>query len=219
MLSGKHVVITGANGGLGRGVVQRAKELGARLTLIDVVAPEGEGGIALDLTDTSATIAKLTALAPIDALFNLVGGFGMGPTAYDPDPGLWDKMFRLNVTTYQNVVRGVAPAMIAQGKGSIVAIGALSALKGSAGMSAYIASKSAVMRLTESLSAELKGHGINVNAVLPSIIDTPVNRGDMPDADFTKWVSPEELANVICFLGSDLARGVHGALIPVAGLS
>jgi NAD(P)-dependent dehydrogenase (short-subunit alcohol dehydrogenase family) len=109
--------------------------------------------------------------------------------------------------------------MIESGRGSIIAIGALSALKGAAGMSAYIVSKNAGMRLPESLSAELKGHGINVNAVLPSIIDTPVNRADMPDADFSKWVTPDELTNVICFPGSDLARGVHRALIPVAGLS
>jgi NAD(P)-dependent dehydrogenase (short-subunit alcohol dehydrogenase family) len=217
MLSGKSVVISGASGGLGRGVVERAKELGAKVIPIDVVAPEG--GIGLDFTDTSATIAALSGLGPIDAYFHLIGGFGMGPTGYDADPSLWDKMFKMNVLTLQNAVRGVVPGMIAAGHGSIVTIGAISALKGSANMSAYIAAKSAVMRLTESLSAELKGQGINVNSVLPSIIDTPTNRGDMPDADFSKWVSPKDLANVICFLGSDQAKAVHGALVPVANLS
>lgn len=216
MLSGKHVVITGAAGGLGRGVAARARELGAKVTPIDVVVPEGEGAIALDMTDMAATIAAFEKLGKVDALFHLVGGFAMGTSGYDADTSEWDKMFRMNVTTLQNAVRGVVPGMIANGGGKIVTVGALSALKGAAGMTAYIASKSAVMRLTESLSAELKGHGINVNSVLPSLIDTPANRADMPDADFSAWVSPADLGNVICFLGSDLSNAIHGALVPVA---
>ena len=106
-----------------------------------------------------------------------------------------------------------------RGGGSVINVGAQGAIKGMANMGAYLSSKSVVMRLTESLSEEVKEKGVNVNAVLPSIIDTPRNRSDMPGADFSKWVHPEELANVVCFLGSDNAKAIHGALIPVVGLS
>jgi NAD(P)-dependent dehydrogenase (short-subunit alcohol dehydrogenase family) len=111
------------------------------------------------------------------------------------------------------------PIFLARGRGSVVNIGAMSAREGQANMSAYCAAKSVVMRLTESLSKELRNKRVNVNAVLPSIIDTPRNRADMPDADFSRWVSPDDLANVICFLGSDAAAAIHGALVPVVGLS
>jgi NAD(P)-dependent dehydrogenase (short-subunit alcohol dehydrogenase family) len=127
-------------------------------------------------------------------------------------------MFAINVRTLQNALRAAVPGMIACGRGSIVNVGALGALKGQGGMSAYTAAKSVVMRLTESLSAELKEQGINVNAVLPSLIDTPRNRADMPGADYARWVGVDDLAAVMCFLGSDAARAVHGVLLPVSGL-
>ena len=143
----------------------------------------------------------------------------MGPSVHDADEEEWAHLFSMNVTTMRNVIASVVPAMIAHGGGKIVNVGANSAREGQAQMGAYCAAKSTVMRLTESLSKELRHQGINVNAVLPSIIDTPTNRNDMPDADFSKWVSPQDLASVILFLASDNADAVHGALVPVVGLS
>ena len=118
-----------------------------------------------------------------------------------------------------NVIEAVVPKMQARGRGAIVNVGAMSAREGQANMGAYISAKSTIMRLTESMAKELKHEGINVNAVLPNIIDTPANRAGMPDQDFKSWVSPESLANVMCFLASDSAAAVHGALVPVSGLS
>jgi NAD(P)-dependent dehydrogenase (short-subunit alcohol dehydrogenase family) len=117
------------------------------------------------------------------------------------------------------VATSVVPCMVAGGGGQIVTVGAMGALRGGAQMGAYAASKSALMRLTESMSAELKGHGINVNCVMPSIIDTPENRAAMTDADSSQWVAPQALAEVILFLASDAARAIHGACIPVTGLA
>jgi NAD(P)-dependent dehydrogenase (short-subunit alcohol dehydrogenase family) len=142
----------------------------------------------------------------------------MGPQTWEVADADWEQMFAINVHTLQNAVRAVVPGMIATGRGSIVNVGALGAVKGLPRMSAYTAAKSVVMRLTESLSAELKDKGINVNAVLPSLIDTPRNRADMPGADYARWLKPEDLANVMCFLASDAARAVHGALVPVSAL-
>jgi len=225
-LTGKTVVITGANGGLGKTVAQTARSLGASLVLLDVAfAPEqlqqAEAGVqrfAVDLGDAAATRACFAKIDRIDAIFNLAGGFAMGPAVHEITDEEWDFLFKMNVATMHNVIRAAVPKLIAQGRGAIVNVGALGALKGAANMGTYCASKSVVMRLTESLSAELKHQGINVNAVLPNVIDTPRNRADMPDADPRQWVAPEDLANVICFLASDAARAVHGALVPVAGL-
>jgi NAD(P)-dependent dehydrogenase (short-subunit alcohol dehydrogenase family) len=129
----------------------------------------------------------------------------------------WQQMLDLNVRTMLNVAAAVVPVMQRARRGAIVNVGAASAQRGAANMGAYIAAKSTVMRLTESMSAELRDDGIRVNAVLPSIIDTPANRASMPDADFTRWVAPEALAAVIGFLASDDARAIHGANIPVTG--
>ena len=142
----------------------------------------------------------------------------MGASASDPSDEQWDLMFKLNVATLRNATRAAVPA-ITKARGAIVNVGALGALSGAADMSAYCSAKSTVMRLTESLSEELKGDGVNVNAVLPSIIDTPPNREGMPDADFSAWVTPEKLAEVICFLVSERASAIHGVLLPVRGLS
>jgi NAD(P)-dependent dehydrogenase (short-subunit alcohol dehydrogenase family) len=142
----------------------------------------------------------------------------MGLEAAETSDEQWDWMFKINVDTMRNAVMAATPVFKAQGRGKIVNIGALGALNGQAAMSAYCCAKSSVMRLTESLSEELKTHGINVNAVLPSIIDTPPNREGMPDANFDEWVPPSKLAQVICFLASEDASAVHGALLPVKGL-
>ena len=221
MLSGKVVVVTGANGALGRVACELAAQLGAQVTALDLRfdgAP-GAGQYALDLTDAGATAACIAALGRIDVVLNIAGGFDMGPSVYETTAAQWEHMTQMNVVTARNVISAVVPGMLARGRGSIVNVGALSAREGQANMGAYCVAKSAVMRLTESLSKELRAKGINVNAVLPSIIDTPTNRRDMPDADYSRWVAPQDLAQVMCFLGSDAARAIHGALLPVAGLA
>lgn len=222
-LTGKRIVITGANGALGRGVSRCAQALGAQIVLLDLdFAADLRAGEAqlmrVDLGDDAATQACFAQIGTVDVLFNLAGGFAMGPRTWEVDEAQWSQMFRINVDTMRNAVRAVLPGMLGRGRGAIVNVGALGALQGQGQMSAYCAAKSVVMRLTESLSAELKEQGINVNAVLPSMLDTPRNRADMPEADFSRWVSTEDLGNVICFLGSDSARAIYGALVPVSGL-
>ncbi|MBU6378289.1 MAG: SDR family oxidoreductase, partial [Gammaproteobacteria bacterium] len=128
----------------------------------------------------------------------------------------WERMYRINVQSAHHVIFSAMP-LLRRGRASIVNVGAAASTRAGAGMGAYTASKSAVARLTESLAAEEAVTGIRVNAVLPSIIDTPQNRADMPDADFTRWVTPAELAEVIAFLLSPQASGVSGACVPVSG--
>ena len=222
-LNGKRVLVTGANGALGRAVIAEARAAGADTIGVDLVIDEPLASLPgtwlrLDLAQTAPVISAFDRLGEFDALFNVAGGFAMGETAYATSDDEWNAMFRLNVDTMRNAVRASVPMMIRRGRGSIVNIGAQSAREGQPMMSAYCAAKGTVMRLTESLARELRAHGINVNAVLPSILDTPRNRADMPDADYSQWVQPIDLASVICFLGSDAARAVHGALIPVVGL-
>lgn len=221
-LVNKTILITGAAGALGHEVTRVAKSQGANVVLVDLAFPEeianSNHTINLDLTNATAVQQSLSEIDNLNAVFNIAGGFDMGPTLYEMEQTDWDKMFALNVTTCKNVIAATVPAMIACG-GAIVNIGAFGALSGAGNMSAYCASKSVVMNMTQSLSEEVKGHGINVNAVLPSIIDTQANRAAMPDANFDEWVTTEQLANVMCFLASDAASGVHGALLPVRGLS
>lgn len=221
MLQGKVVVVTGANGALGRAAVALAAEQGAEVVELDLRFDSAPGARqhAVDLTDAAATAACLSAIARIDVVLNIAGGFAMGPAVHETTPEQWLHMTRMNVDTARNVMTAVVPGMLARGRGSIVNVGALSAREGQANMSAYCVAKSTVMRLTESLSKELRAKGINVNAVLPSIIDTPTNRKDMPDADHSRWVAPRDLAAAMCFLGSDAARAIHGVLLPVAGLA
>lgn len=222
-LDGKRILITGAAGGLGRAVTEIVKQQGGTALLMDLDFPHdfarGLEKHTVDITDRGAVRQAVSAMGRIDALFNLAGGFHMGTESHDLDDDGWDRMFQLNVETLRTMVSVVVPLMKQQGRGCVVNIGALGALQGQANLGAYCAAKSVVMRLTESLSGELRNEGINVNAVLPSIIDTPANREAMPDADPGLWVSPYDLANVICFLASDQARAIHGALIPVRGLS
>ena len=221
MLEGKVVIVTGANGALGRVVVDVAAGQGATPIALDLRFDGAAGAVRrleVDLTDAAATATAIASLGDIDAVLNIAGGFDMGPSVHETTPAQWEHMFKLNVVTARNVASAVVPRMLARGRGSIVNVGALSAREGQANMGAYCVAKSAVMRLTESMSRELRGQNINVNAVLPSIIDTAANRRDMPDADFSRWVAPADLAKVMCFLASDAARAVHGALLPVTGL-
>ncbi len=222
MLDNLRVVITGACGSLGQATAERARRSGAFVIGLDIVDTSAAANTdeyrKVDLMDRNATLECFASLGKIDVLINIAGGFAMGDEAADTASEQWESMFRINVDTMRNATMGAVPLIKAQGGGAIVNIGALGALSGQAAMSAYCCAKSSVMKLTESLSAELRHEGINVNAVLPSIIDTPPNRRDMPDADFSQWVSPAQLAEVICFLASDAAGAIHGALIPVRGL-
>jgi len=220
-LQGKRIVITGANGGLGKIATKVAKSYGADVVLLDIRfdGDSGDPQFEVNLTHQAETQACFEKIGDFNAIFNLAGGFSMGPTVYEASDDEWDHLFNMNVKTMHNVVRAAVPRMLSAGGGSIVNVGAIGALKGAPNMSTYVASKAAVMRMTESLSEEVKAEGINVNAILPSTIDTPANRAAMPDADYSRWVTPEQLANVACFLASEAASGVHGALIPVAGLS
>lgn len=222
-LKGKLVVVTGALGSLGRAVAEAAVAAGATVIAVDRVAgtpPRGaEAAPPLDLGSAADTQAALAAIAArhgrIDALVNIAGGFRW-ETLADGSLDTWDQLYQINLRTAVNACRAALPHFPSQG-GRIVNIGAAGAVKAAAGMGAYAASKAGVARLTEALSEELKARDITVNAVLPSIIDTPANRADMPDADFSRWVTPQALADVILFLLGDRAAAVTGALIPVSG--
>jgi NAD(P)-dependent dehydrogenase (short-subunit alcohol dehydrogenase family) len=220
LLENMTIIVTGANGALGCATTLAATGHGARVIEFDLAFDaDAADRYVVDLTKPEIIAGCLSEVGPVDALFNVAGGFDMGPSAHETGDELWQHMYRMNVLTLRNMVAAVVPGMLAQRHGAIVNVGALSAREGQAHMGAYIAAKSTVMRLTETMAKELRHQGINVNAVLPSIIDTPANRAAMPDADFTRWVAAADLAEVICFLGSPRARAVHGALVPVAGLS
>ncbi|MGB9890367.1 MAG: SDR family oxidoreductase, partial [Anaerolineae bacterium] len=159
----------------------------------------------------------LRRLGRIDVLVHTVGGYRGGQPVHETPLETWQALFDLNVRTALTVTRAVVPVMVAQGAGRIVYVAAKAALEGGKNTAAYSAAKSALVRLTESLAAELRGTGVTVNCVLPSTIDTPQNRAAMPKADPARWVKPEAIADVILFLASDAARAVHGAAIPVYG--
>jgi len=176
---------------------------------------------SVDLTDaskvSSAVSKAVDHFGRIDILVHTAGGFRIGEKVHETTDKTWDVMMDLNVRTLLNISRAVVPLMLEKNSGKIISIGARPALSGKARMGSYSAAKSAVLRLTESMAAELKSQGINVNCVLPGTIDTPENRKAMPDADTSRWVTPDSLANVILFLTSDAARDIHGAAIPVYG--
>lgn len=219
-LENSTVVITGALGGLGRRVCAVAEAQGARVLRLDIARDESlTNSYAVDLTNADATFELIQSLGHFDGLINLAGGFAMGTESWDSSEDQWDLMFSLNVSTMRNAVKAAVPVLLERQGGSIVNVGAYGAREGQGLMGAYCASKSVVMRLTETLAEELKTKGINVNAVLPTVIDTAANRAAMPDAEPADWVSPDDLAAVICFLSSPAARAVNGALIPVRGLS
>ncbi len=227
----KVVVVTGAFGTLGRAVVRAFAERGAGLALLDV-APQPPGQLreefgtapllfgGVDLSDMEATRRVMAVAAThfggIDVLVNVAGGFRW-QTLERGEVEAWDDLYTTNLRTAVVCCKAVLPALLARGQGRIVNIGAGAAAKAGAGMGAYTASKAGVQRLTESLSEEVKDRGITVNAILPGTIDTPRNRADMPDADFTRWVQPAAIAEVIVFLASDAASAVTGASIPVSG--
>ncbi|WP_194714767.1 SDR family oxidoreductase [Noviherbaspirillum soli] len=229
--SNQTVLVTGAGGNLGRALAQLFARRGARLVLLErdgahlrrVYGDDNERQLLLaaDLLVQGQVDAAVRAaqerFGGIDVLCNIAGGFRMGPPVHETPDEDWDFLFGLNTRSVVHAVRAVVPGMIASGGGRIVSVAANSALKGVPGMAAYCASKDAVIRITEAMAAELKDKRINVNCVLPSVIDTPENRAAMPDADPGRWVSPDALAEVIAFLASEGARAINGAAIPVVG--
>jgi NAD(P)-dependent dehydrogenase (short-subunit alcohol dehydrogenase family) len=221
------VMLTGAAGNLGRAVAGAFAATGANLVLLDLKRGDLQDGerqlfITADLLDAqsvAAAVAKaVQRFKRIDVLCNIAGGFRMGPPVHETSDKDWDFLFDVNARTVLNMSRAVVPVMLEGRGGKIVNVGAFAAQKGAAQMGAYVASKSAVIRLTEAMAAELRERNINVNCVLPTIIDTPENRAAMPKADAKRWVAPQALADVILFLASDAARAVHGAALPVTGL-
>jgi NAD(P)-dependent dehydrogenase (short-subunit alcohol dehydrogenase family) len=224
-MNGKVILITGGSGALGKVVADTARARGAKIAQIDhaasTVAPTPDrlviGGV--DLSDAAQAVKAIEAATAhfgrLDGLINIAGAFSF-ETIADGDPKTWQRLYAINVMTALNASRAAIPHLVKSGAGRIVNIGAMGALQAGAGMGPYAASKSGVHRLTEALAAELKGE-VTVNAVLPSVIDTPANRRDMPQADFSRWVTGDELAEVILFLAGDAASAVTGALIPVSG--
>jgi NAD(P)-dependent dehydrogenase (short-subunit alcohol dehydrogenase family) len=229
-MRGKTIIVTGGFGALGRAVAEAASQRGANVAALDVApqAPAGlverlSGALLLGGVDLSTPEGAQRAIGQVkakfgrlDALINIAGGFKW-ETIEAGDAATWDFLFALNLKTALNASRAALPHLLASGAGRIVNVGAQSALKAATGMGGYAASKAAVHKLTESLAEELKNRGVTVNAVLPSIIDTPANRAEMPKANFDHWVKPADLAAVILFLASDEAKAVTGALVLVSG--
>ncbi|RQH04906.1 SDR family NAD(P)-dependent oxidoreductase [Paraburkholderia dinghuensis] len=224
-LANRRVIVTGGLGALGRGVGAALTERGATVALVDRAAQTEAAGVALvvggvDLSDTASAASAFAkveaAFGGIDALVNVAGGFAW-ETLEGGSVETWDRLYAVNLRTAVIASHEALPYLLREEAGRIVNVGALAAQKAGLGMGAYAASKSGVARFTEALAEELKDRNINVNAVLPSILDTPANRNDMPDADVSRWVSIDALAAVIAFLLSDDARAMNGASLPVAG--
>ena len=225
-LAGKRVAVTGGFGALGRAVAEVLAGQGARVALLGrapapAVLPACElalGGVELsDGAAANAALAQVAAgLGGLDGLVNVAGGFRWELIS-SGSVDTWDAMHQMNLRTALLASQAALPHLRQSAQGRIVNVGALASQQAAQGMGAYAASKAGVARLTEALAEELKDQGITVNAVLPSILDTPANRADMPQADFSRWVQPAQLAAVIAFLLQDAAVAVTGALIPVRG--
>src|SRR5262245_39251901 len=233
-LDGKVVIITGSVGNLGMATALALQQVGAKTVLVDrsnerlresyvnlVNSPDHllASGVDLANPDSLGQVVKtaLGRFGSIDALVNTVGGYRGGKPVHETDLADWDFLFGINLRTTLFCCRTVIPQMLKQSSGNIINVASRDALAGSAAYAAYSASKSAVLRLTESLSAELKASNINVNAIMPGTIDTPQNRAAVPNGDYSKWVPPDAIANVIAFLASDASRAINGAGIPVYG--
>jgi len=232
--SGKVVLVAGGTGGLGRAVSLAFLERGAQVAVTwrnekEFVALKGDAGetasrlagFNVDVTDTqqAADLVNqiLSQWSRLDLLVNTVGGYAGGIPLWNLEPEVLERMVSLNLRSGYALAKAVVPAMIARKSGAIVNVAAKAAWDHAAGASAYAATKAAAVALMDSLAADLLGSGVRVNSILPSIIDTAANRADMPNADFSKWPKPEDIAKVVLFLASDEARVIHGASIPVFG--
>lgn len=232
-LDNKVAIVTGGTGSLGNGVLSVFLSEGAKVLCTYVERHQlsysmdlkQEYGDRLMYSKANVTKSRdmnkvveraVQKFGRVDFLINIVGGFAMA-NIVDTDETLWKKMIDMNLNSAYISSRAVVPQMIKQKSGRIINIGARPALKGAAKMSAYGASKAGVLNLTESMADELKEYNINVNAIIPGTMDTPRNRADMPKADFSKWVKPQEIAKVISFLCSDEGSKISGAIVPVYG--
>jgi len=219
------IVITGAAGALGRAVTQHFLDQGARLALLehdaDRLAQAFPGldnsrhlllaaDVASAVSVQGAAAQILQTFGAVDAVVHIAGGFEMGPPVHALDRAAWERMMDLNAWSFAAVAQAFAPAMIERGSGAFVAVTAKSASRGVANMAAYCASKSALQRLVESAAAELAPHGIQVNSIAPSVLDTPANRQAMPDANPAEWVSTTVAAQTIAFLAGSGAQALHG---------
>ena len=234
MANEKIALIAGGTGGLGRAVSLAFLRDGARVVVTyrkDSELEELRGAAAGDASRLIARSADVTDLAAaqelveqivadhgrLDVLVNTVGGYAGGIKLWELERKTFEQMLVLNVRSGYALARAAVPAMLKQGKGAIVNVAAKAAFDHAAGAAAYAASKAAAVAMLDSLAADLRGTGVRVNSILPSIIDTPANRAAMPAADFSAWPKPEDIARVILFLCSDDARVIHGAAIPVYG--
>jgi NAD(P)-dependent dehydrogenase (short-subunit alcohol dehydrogenase family) len=232
----KIVIVAGGTGALGRAVARAFLDAGARVVVtyqrpeeFDALAAQaGEGaarldGRSVDAGDEGAARQFVESVvekyARLDVLVNAIGGFAGGPRLWETDAKTYGQMLALNLQPGFALVRAAVPVMLRQKRGAIVNVASKAALGHAAGAAVYAASKAAAVALHDSLAEEVKGTGVRVNSVLPSIIDTGANRKAMPTADFSKWPKPEEIARVILFLASDDARLINGAAIPVYGES
>jgi len=230
------VIITGAVGNLGAATARAFQMAGDKTVLVDrsqeklrdafssiANSPDHllAGGVDLSEPDSLGKLVAdaLSRFGRIDALVHTVGAWRGGKPVHEDDLANWDFLFNVNLRTTLLCCRAVIPQMLKEGRGKIITIASRDGFKGSAGYAAYSASKSAVLRLAESMADELKASNINVNCILPSTIDTPQNRAAQPGADLTKWVEPAAIADVIRFLASDASRAINGAAIPVFGKS
>ncbi len=231
---GKVALVAGGTGGLGRAVSLAFLEQGCNVAVTYPRQEEWDAlqsaagaskerleGYGVDVTDEGAVTGLIENLLKnhgrIDALINTVGGYAGGAKLWELDTRVFEQMLALNLRSGFILSRAVVPAMLKQGHGSIVNVAAKAALDHASGAAAYAASKAAAVAMMDSLAADLKGTGVRVNSILPSIIDTEANRKAMPKSDFAKWPQPEDIARVILFLCGDDAKVVHGAALPVYG--
>ena len=223
------VLVAGGTGALGGAVLRELLEGGHPVTATWVVErerdrareelgdPEGLSLVQADLMDPDAVGAAVDSVDALGAVVNLVGGFASGPRVHETDPDDWERLLRLNLRPGFLLARAAMPRLIERGGGAYVGVSARPALRPFAGAAAYVTSKAAVLAFVQALDADYRADGIRANAVLPSVIDTPANRAATPDADFSKWVEPAEIAKVIRFLVSDDSAVTSGAAVPVYG--
>jgi NAD(P)-dependent dehydrogenase (short-subunit alcohol dehydrogenase family) len=218
------VLVAGGTGALGTAVVHELLDAGYAVVATWIVPEEQQRLAALsvelveaDLFDAAAAEAAVGAVAELEAVVDLVGGFSAGPRVHETDPQDFERLIRLNLTPAFTLARAAMPRMMERGGGAFVGVSARPALRPFPGAAGYITAKAAVLAFIQALDAEYRGHGIRCNAILPSVIDTPANRAAQPDADWSKWVPPEEIARVVRFLVSEDSKPTSGAAIPVYG--